>query len=1386
MSCTALDPDTGLLSGCLLERVDVAFGSIFCLFSAVHCFSFFGHARGRLFWRDWCCVTLIAAIFLAKLPSISAIGPLSVLAIQLIQMGRTTVTPSLLSIWWLTTMFLSTLMAAEDFLATRSFKESFILASAALGLVLSHPSSKSTDFDNSNIFSKITRSYFRNMLNIGRKGQITRSDLPKPSGELKAELNLRRLESQLCGKSGGLMWALLSSVGWNLCLILLLQTISSIVTFSGPFFLRLFLSSLYQWVAGAETSLVASYWFGIAIGIVPLISTMLENVAQILADYNHTASRTALTLLIYRKGMRLGPKGRREFDSAKIMNLVDVDTIQAIDLVNGDIFNGLIAAPIGFVVGFTQLWSLVGSTIFAGISYYGLFGIALAFIFSFVPGFITRLMTAKDKRVKLTTTTFRGIKSLKLYGWLEPFYFEVKNARKKELAVFRLISIINAFLGGIFSSADNFVSIMIFLAFLWKNMGALTPDIVFPTLELLQLIMIPFVMIPGAASNYYNALVSLNRIQDLLNRDALSTNNYTHHLDGSSVLLDHAVIAWEDHDTQVLSNVTLSAANGELVCITGRVGSGKTAILKSLCGELHVLSGSVEVSGRLAYCSQQPWLQNTTVRANIIFGREFDPLWYSQVLQACDLSKDIESFPSKDQTEIGERGIMISGGQKARIALARAIYSRPSVYIFDDVLSAVDEHVAAHLMTHVFSETGIIGGSTVVMATNNVKLLGYASKVVSLADGAVAEVATLPEILAAGESSPTYRLLKEFGTGKASLSELSVKSIPLRSAKPLLEPLPLAKLDASEMTALVGQEEEERDQVVSFNVYWRFLSAAGACTVALAVFFVVISSVVTYSIPLVLSTISRYGFTDISEAGLYLWLYVFVTLASAVFLVFRMYWIMVKLSLDAVQKLHDLMLNSLIHAPMSFFDSTPVGRVLNRFSGSLEGILNVGVFLAEMVSFLASLAFSFTSVVIASPFELLIVAPLIYALNQYRILYVSSSRQIRRMTTAANTPILTQIEETLKGGAIVRAFNLLPQFEQQYDARTDYWIELNFVREQLSGWLSWRINSFSAFLKVTTAVSLTWILSHGRLNVGLIGAILIYTERVGDLCGSFVRQYSQLEVQAVELQRILEYIDVDQEAPAHIPETNPGSEWPSDGRLECKDLTVRYNPESGDILHNLSFALSRHEKIGVVGRTGAGKSTLSLAIFRLVEALKGNFELDGIDTSKIGLTDLRSRLSIIPQDAQIFSGTVRYNLDPYGNETDEALWNTLEICHLKDYFSSLQGLDTVLDDDGDNISRGQAQLVCLCRALLRPSTLLVLDEATASVDLETDRVIQQTIRAEFKNRTIVTIAHRLETLDGYDRIMVLDKGQVAEFDTPDKLVEKKGLFWSLQNASKAS
>lgn len=1383
MTCTTFDPHTGFISKCVLHQVDLVASLLIGVLCVGFCFVFRGRARGVLSWREWVSVILIIAISTSKIPSVSAVGPFSALALQLAQMGRTLVTPPLLSLWWLFSIIMSFCILVDNILTSNSAGGIISFLCAILGLWLSLPAEKSFDFDSSSLFSVITRSYIGNMLSVGRRCQIYPVDLPKPAADLQAKLNLQRLDAHL---TNNLTWALLSSAGWKLTLMLFLEVSSQFLGFCRPYMLRLFLSSLHKWKTGENASLVPSYWLGVTLGFLPLVATALKNYSEILRDFNGTSARTALTMLIYQKAMRLAPASRYEFNSAKIMNLIDIDSLVASQLADGSIFGQLFSAPIAFMAGFTQLWTLLGRSLFAGILYYALLGCFFVIMIILALGWTKQMMAAKDQRIKLTTSVFRGIKSLKLYGWIEPFYFELINARIKELSLFRLVKSVYVVLESAIFTSQDFVAILIFLAFLSSEKGALTPEIVFPTVELLVLVLYPFVMIPDSIAQFYNVKVSVDRIYKLLAQHDICTENYHHSKEGSSASLKQALIAWDGPETRVLEKVTLQICENELVCIIGRVGCGKTALLRALCGEMHILSGSVSISGDIAYCSQKPWLQNTTVLNNITFGHEFDSEWYSQVLKACSLVEVIEGLAKGDQTEVGERGFTLSSGQRARVSLARAIYSRASVYLLDDILSAVDHHVATSLISNVFSQRGILKGSTIVLATHDLRLLMQASKVVFLAEGTVLEAGTMREIFDANDSSPTFQLMRHFGVKNLSAHNFNSHEPQEPVVNARKQVLPLLRPNPDTATTLVGQEEEEKDKVVSFNVYSRFLSSSGKKMVVSAISFIMISSFVTDSIPLVLSAISAHRFSTIGEARWYIWLYAVVAFSVMIFLGLRDYSVNVRLSVKATLKLHNEMLASLLHVPMRFFDSTPLGRILNRFSGGLESIMTIGPFLAQMLGFLTGLSISLSTVVITSPIELMIVVPMVYMLNQYRIAYVSSSRQVRRMTAAANTPILTQVEETIKGGPTIRAFGRLAMFEEKYEACADYWVKLNFVGEALSGWLSWRTSSLSATLKVTTCISLTYAFSRSHVNAGLIGAVLIFTDRVGSLCGSFVRDYSQLEIHAVELQRIMEYIDIDQEMPAHIPETNPRSNWPSEGVLHVKGLTVRYGPDGREILHNLTFSLSRHEKIGVVGQTGAGKSTFVSALFRLVEAAEGDIKIDGININKLGLTDLRSRLSIIPQDCHIFNGTIRFNLDPNGRETDEKLWSVLEMCHLKRLFSSLHGLDTALDDESDNISLGQTQLVCLARALLNPSQLVVLDEPTSSVDLETDRIMQETIRSEFKDHTVIAVAHRLETIERCNRILVLKNGEIVEFDTPTRLLEMKGVFWSLKQAHAAN
>lgn len=1261
-------------------------------------------------------------------------------------------------------------------------------------------------FDDATIFSKISISYANPLLKVGSEGKVTREDLPEPPAGLNAASCHQKLEDALIKTSESsryrIIWALCSLLSGRLIALLLVDMASELIIYVQPIVLSLFLGSLQSY-ASDSGPLYVCFYYAVLIGVVPVLVTSLNNLVNLMSSYTFVISRTALVSLIYRKSMHLGPSARDHFDSAKIMNLINVDSEQ-VDGV-AQTLPTLISAPLTIAFSTYQLWKFLGPSMFAAVALYAIVVPLTGVLSSRVGKFFPEQMKNKDDRNKLTSNAFRNIKSLKLYAWEKPFYDRIVDVRtNRELKLQKKISIFMSIVGLIWNVMGDLIGAAVFILYLYLKEGPLTPEVIFPSLMLLQYATSPFMALPMALTSIFRAITSQQRINEFLLEEDQDYMNYLHRSDPAygydepAVVLDTATVSWNGSDVEekkALSDISLQAYRGDLVCVTGRVGSGKSAFLKAIGGELAVLTGTILVKGSLAYCSQESWLQNTSIRANILFGEKMDLDWYQRVLVACELQEDLKQLSGGDLTDVGERGISLSGGQKARVALARAVYTRADVYLLDDVLSAVDEHVSARLVDNLFSKDGLLANRTIILATNNVKVLSHASQIIALSGKKVVASESFKEVVEKREDSMIYRLIKEFGHSKDL--ELETEHIEDRksgvifreSSVPNLYSLGLSKKPAEMEQVDIrlnpeNEEEEEESSVVSLAVFKRYFDQLSPWYTYFLVIILLFSVVLTNSINIYLGYMANKALSTLGEAKKYLAIYMSIVFLSSLFILTTQVWNNIVVALQASRILHDKMLWNLMHAPMSFFDSTPIGKMINRFTGDIGTLDNqFPSMLYYTVRSMMNVVVGLITVVCGSPIVVFVIIPLTWTGNKFRQIYVPTSRKISRMASASNSPILSQIEESLKGQAILRTFGRTDQFIDVYEQRVNYWIELSFLRMNLQQWLGFRIQAMTSVLMLAAALSVTVLVSKEILSIGYAAVTLHFSSRAGVMVRQTLNFLAQIEVSGVSLERILEYIDVKQEAPSHIEATDPGAEWPKTGEMGFHDLSARYSPKGRDVLKSLNFSIKAGEKIGIVGRTGSGKSTLTMAIFRILEPYVGHVDIDNVNTSEIGLYDLRSKLSIIPQDAQIFDGTLRENLDPFDTVSDQRIWEVLDLCHLKVHFSRLDsGLDTVLTDGGDNLSRGQAQLVCLGRALIHESKILVLDEATASVDVETDTVVQETIRNNFKDRTIITIAHRLNTIMDSDRIIVLDAGEIKEFDAPQKLLEAKGLFWNLRNA----
>lgn len=882
-----------------------------------------------------------------------------------------------------------------------------------------------------------------------------------------------------------------------------------------------------------------------------------------------------------------------------------------------------------------------------------------------------------------------------------------------------------------------------------------------------------------------------------------------------------------------LQDITCEIEAGSLVAVVGAVGSGKSSFLSTILGEMESINESkVYVprdesdkgrDGFISYCTQSPWVVNDTLRGNILFGREYDEERYNRVIECCALLDDITVLPAGDMTEIGERGINLSGGQKARVALARAMYSdKTRMLLLDDPLSAVDSHVGEHLFSKAIAGE-IADGMTRILVTHHVHVLSRCDKVIVFEHGRIKHQGRYEDLIANGVdfagAVDVSKVQKDNTTTSTSASGTGAKASGLdgksgdktqdidksnaggdknndddnNNAKD--EQAALKKAGAT----LVKEEEREEGEVAS-QAYIRYAKAGGY---GVAIMVVIVQCFGRSAELAAAFWLARWADRMLERAKLgdpfrngetsfHMAIYAMFGFLGICGLGFRGIFLALH-RLRASTKLHDSLTNTILRAPVAFFDVTPIGRVLNRFAADMDKLdLELTQTISQGVNTTFSVLGALGGIVAATKGTLFVpLIPLGYMYFLVQKWFRKTSTELQRVTSVANSPIFADFSQTLSGTSTIRAYGVQTGFFNKCKSSFDN-MNASYILVQLASyWLALRLDVMGGLVAMCIGGVAVGTLESGFIPAGWLGLALSYSIEVTSYLKFGVQMIARLEADMSSVERILHYTDnVDTEAPDEIPEKDPkAGTWPQAGEIELHNTSMRYR-DGPLVLKDLSLKINGGEKIGVCGRTGSGKSSLMIALFRIseIEEDGGRIYIDGVNTRDIGTSALRLNLSIIPQDPVMFSNTVRYNLDPFAKASDEELWDVLQKVRLGEVIAALpQGLDEEVAEGGENFSQGQRQLLCIARSLLRKPKILVMDEATASIDNETDAAIQEMIRDNFQDATVLTIAHRLNTIMDSDRILVLDNGEIAELDTPQKLLSKPdGHFKSMVEKSQSA
>uniref|UniRef100_A0A8C8ZR90 Multidrug resistance-associated protein 1 n=1 Tax=Prolemur simus TaxID=1328070 RepID=A0A8C8ZR90_PROSS len=1244
-------------------------------------------------------------------------------------------------------------------------------------------------------------------------------DPAKPKGGSKPDVNEEAealiVKSPQKDREPCLFKVLYKTFGPYFLMSFFFKAVHDLMMFAGPELLKL----LINFVNDTE----APDWQGYFYTALLFVSACLQTL--VLHQYFHICFvsgmrvKTAVIGAVYRKALVITNSARKSSTVGEIVNLMSVDAQRFMDLTT--YINMIWSAPLQVILALYLLWLNLGPSVLAGVAVMVLMVPINAVMAMKTKTYQVAQMKSKDSRIKLMNEILNGIKVLKLYAWELAFKDKVLAIRQEELKVLKKSAYLAAVGTFTWVCTPFLVALCTFAVYVTVDKSnVLDAQKAFVSLALFNILRFPLNILPMVISSIVQASVSLKRLRIFLSHEELEPDSIERRpvKDGGgtdSITVKNATFTWARSDPPTLNGITFSIPEGALVAVVGQVGCGKSSLLSALLAEMDKVEGQVTIKGSVAYVPQQAWIQNDSLQKNILFGRQLQERYYKAVIEACALLPDLEILPSGDRTEIGEKGVNLSGGQKQRVSLARAVYCNSDVYLFDDPLSAVDAHVGKHIFENVIGPKGMLKNKTRILVTHSISYLPQVDVILVMSGGKISEMGSYQELLArdgafaeflrtyasteqeqaseddgiTGVSSPGKEA-KQMENGvlvmdaagrqlQRQLSSSSSYSGDLGRHRHSTAELQKAGAKKEETWKLVEADKAQTGQV-KLSVYWDYMKAIGVFISFLSIFLFLCNNVAALASnywlslwtddPIVNGTqehtkvrLSVYGALGISQ-GITVCGYSMAVSIGGIF---------------ASRRLHLNLLHNVLRSPMSFFERTPSGNLVNRFSKELDTVDSmipqvIKMFMGSMFNVIGACII----ILLATPIAAVIIPPLGLLYFFVQRFYVASSRQLKRLESVRCSPVYSHFNETLLGVSVIRAFEEQERFIRQSDLKVDESQKAYYPSIVANRWLAVRLEYVGNC--IVLFASLFSVISRHSLSAGLVGLSVSYALQITTYLNWLVRMWSETEANIVAVERLKEYSETEKEAPWQIQETAPPSTWPQVGRVEFRNYGLRYREDLDLVLKNINITINGGEKVGIVGRTGAGKSSLTLGLFRINESAEGEIVIDDVNIAKIGLHNLRVKITIIPQDPVLFSGSLRMNLDPFSQYSDEEVWTSLELAHLKGFVSSLPDkLDHECAEGGENLSVGQRQLLCLARALLRKTKILVLDEATAAVDLETDDLIQSTIRTQFEDCTVLTIAHRLNTIMDYTRVIVLDKGEIRECGAPSDLLQQRGLFYSM-------